>query len=531
MARKNNICTSLVSDAQSAHLSCLDEEQFRIRQSNLERKRQAAEIRDSRIEDRPLAPLLYPSLGGGMFFNRGINPLSGLAVRELHEEIRTQRGYYYAWVKQENGKRKRKKRKTKPLKQLTLNFRRDYAMAFMACEGTPFQNLLLKELEDVILPEIIEYFEAQTNLEVISIHIHSEEGNLHLHLAFSKVSVENELLWLKREVGRHDLRLLNFSHTGTLRLVRGGFLDESVGEKARIDLADRMQGSGEEPIDWVLSKYLDDYCEDIFNREGLQPIYQQARDEYAEGLELRMAQKPKALKQELERMQSRVSEVEEQALQHASELERELETLRAQNAALKAENTRLKEQKPVVVAMPVAQPKSAKPFHQRIQCALPIELRGFEYENDCALTVAANALGDARGSNCLRTLSADPSIELTPSERRMIAWYGSLRSAPQLRVETTLDHSAKSFQELVAPFLPEDLQAQTLDGVVDLVFAAHSLGEDIGLNLLQKLADNPRVHLSPAERREIRSNLERLRSLPDEISKETTRSHDSPQLE
>lgn len=117
MPRRSNIRTTVDSDAKSGHLNCLDIDQHHTRESNLQRKAREDTIFENSADVRPVSKFKFPSLGGGLNFNRGLNLISGPEMTELHQRLREERNFYWGREKTKIGWRK-KKRFKKPLQQL-----------------------------------------------------------------------------------------------------------------------------------------------------------------------------------------------------------------------------------------------------------------------------------------------------------------------------------------------------------------------------------------------------------------------------
>ncbi|MEE4212922.1 MAG: hypothetical protein V2I43_27055 [Parvularcula sp.] len=74
------------------------------------------------------------------------------------------------------------------------------------------------------MKDVCDLFVHETGYDVLAMQLHAGEGNLHFHISYSEVSLENELLHPKRNVGKKGLRLAGPAAIGSMR--QGEFLPE-----------------------------------------------------------------------------------------------------------------------------------------------------------------------------------------------------------------------------------------------------------------------------------------------------------------
>jgi hypothetical protein len=250
-----------------------------------------------RIDYSAFDDLKYPSLGGGLMYGPDGRELSSAEHKRLLIETAEALARYLSEGTRSNGRARRRYRKTTALHSLAVLMRADQAAGLAAIEQHPEMRHLVKPFLWQVYKVVAAEFSAATGLEVIAGQVHPEEGVLHLHLTYSSVSAEHELLWKRGHRGRHGLRLLGPSHGGTLRLIAAGFLPASEGSLAIHDFNDRVRElGGEQPIDWQLSLVVEGLVERFVESHGLGSIFADAAERYRAGLAVRRAERPAALK-------------------------------------------------------------------------------------------------------------------------------------------------------------------------------------------------------------------------------------------
>ncbi|QYY37324.1 hypothetical protein [Ruficoccus sp. ZRK36] len=258
----------------------------------------------------PNTRLKYPSLKGGMRLDRDGMMLSKEQYKLLMKRISEDRGWYYSVVVDKYGRNRTRKRKTTPLRQIAISFRPDFALAFNELEHSknpPVGNFL----KNVLMPALVQEFVITTGLQIVASAVHPEEGMLHVHLIYSCVSEEHQLLWAKDGRGRRGVRLLGPSGTGVLRLEEGGLMDAKIAEQSRLNLRDRLASTqGEEPLDLRLSYTVDALCSMFFERRGLTSLLAKSRDQYRSYLVQKIKQRPESMKKEIRSLRDNLSEME-----------------------------------------------------------------------------------------------------------------------------------------------------------------------------------------------------------------------------
>lgn len=259
------------------------------------RKRKAA-LKEWRTDARPNETLLYPSLGGGLLFNAVGRELLPSEHKTLLVEAIAQRSYYFRDEIRADGRLRRRKRKTAGVHNLAITLRPDFAMLLAALDRNPNTRHLVRPFLLQLARELAREFAALTGLEVLTVEVHPEEGNLHLHLSYATVSANNRLLWSERSVGRKGVRCLGPWHIGSLRLARAGYVPSDDAALAEADLRRVFRRNGETPIDWQISQSADGHCEAFVERHGLRAVFSEVADRYGRQVRARRAQRPDQLR-------------------------------------------------------------------------------------------------------------------------------------------------------------------------------------------------------------------------------------------
>jgi hypothetical protein len=251
----------------------------------------------ARIDYGLFDQLKFPSLGGGLMFDADGRELSSDEHKQLLFATAEARAYYLSEGARKNGRTRRRQRRTTPLHSLGVLLRADQAAGLAAVERHSELRHLVKPFLRQVFKVVAAEFSAATGLDVIAGQVHPEESVLHLHLTYSSVSADHELLWQRGHRGRHGLRLLGPSHGGTLRLVAAGFLPACEGSLALHDFKSRCRElGGEMPVDWRLSLVVEGLVERFVETYALHGIFADAAEHYRAGLNARRAERPAALK-------------------------------------------------------------------------------------------------------------------------------------------------------------------------------------------------------------------------------------------
>jgi len=327
-------------------------------QAAIKAARQRAQAEKAeRIDYSLFEQLKFPSLGGGLLFDSAGHELSSAQHKQLLLETSEDRSYYISESTRKDGRSRSRNRTTTPLHALAILMRADQAAGLAALEKHPELRHLIKPFLWQAFKVVAAEFTAATGLEVLAGQVHPEEGMLHLHLTYSSVSADHQLLWKRGHRGRHGLRLLGPSHGGTLRLVAAGFIPASEGSLALHDLNDRVRElGGEQPIDWRLSLVVEGLVERFIESHGLQAIFSAEAERYRAGLAARRAERPEQLK----------------AAKMKAESERD--QLRAEVAQLKAQLAQTNKHAPAF--LPVISPATALPPLPSISLQRDVRDRG-----------------------------------------------------------------------------------------------------------------------------------------------------------
>lgn len=283
-------------------------------------------------EDSPPEALKYPSLTNGVMLGADGKEISGTEHTALLTRLKSERGRYVVTQRRTDGREYQRSRKIDGLRQLAITFRPEHALALARIDqaGLPVRATVLD-----FACKLGQEFQRITGYEWVAAQIHPEEGNLHVHLAYATVNKKGELLHPTKGIGRKGLRLAGPSVIGTLRLVDAGIWPQEDAALARAWLADRKV-AGSDPVDYVLSGYLDGLAEKTLLGLGqIRPdaaaIVKKARLDYETDAKTRREGRPDVIANQLAALRVR-----------NHELEQEKKELLERNASLSASNSQLK---------------------------------------------------------------------------------------------------------------------------------------------------------------------------------------------
>jgi hypothetical protein len=256
--------------------------------------------------------LLFPALHGRTLYDKSGTPLSEEAHAKTLNDALENRAYYWSVeTSKKTGKTKRRKvAVSNPVQVLAVTVRPDFAIGFARIDARLQERDKASFARTIarLLQSVGQEFDRMSTYERLASEVHTEEGNLHFHLPYTVVSADGHLLHAKQEGrGRRGERHLGPSHVGTIRLADAGFLAENEASLARHDLADRMENSGNLPIDLHLSRFLDSTITAWLATmpQAIRDIFDGARRDYQQDLDERRADRPSALR-------SRVADLEAQ---------------------------------------------------------------------------------------------------------------------------------------------------------------------------------------------------------------------------
>ena len=265
----------------------------------------------------------FPSLGKGLMFDGRGELIDSERHVALLSRLNQERGFYRANETRKNGTSYERKLTTVGIHQLAVTYYPVHSttLARLDKSGIPVRDIVVGHTQ-----KLGHEFARLTGYEVVAMQIHPNEGILHPHLCYASVDKENKLLHSLNGRGRRGLRFLGPACIGTLRLVENGVWPEDDAEMARRFLSGSIR-NGQEPIDWIMSRYLDGLAEkslmDLSQQcAGVAEIWNATTREYKMGALARREERPDLMAERIGALTS------------------ENEALRAEIAALKmpAEN-------------------------------------------------------------------------------------------------------------------------------------------------------------------------------------------------
>ena len=258
-ARRNRVkgrTTARVASVNSIiHLDSTSE--LHAEHQKLSKRIHARANQEVLVNIEPQETLKFPSLGKGVMLDGKGSEINGDAHLELLNRLTNQRGYYHAQETRKNGTTYQRKLKTTGIHQLAVTYYPVYSMAFsrLENEGIPMRDLVLDHTR-----KLGAEFNRLSGYEVVAMQVHPNEGILHPHLCYATVDEQHKLLHPLTGPGRRGLRFLGPASIGTLRLVENNLWPESDAVLVRKFLAGSVR-RGQEPLDWILSRYLDGLAE------------------------------------------------------------------------------------------------------------------------------------------------------------------------------------------------------------------------------------------------------------------------------
>lgn len=234
------------------------------------------------VSVEPAAPPKFPSLQKGLMLDGHGTVIDSTAHLQLLTQLNHDRSYYVTTETRKNGTTYQRKLVTTGIHQLAVTYYPVHSMVFARLDqkGIPVRDLVVEHTRKLGLE-----FARLTGYEVVAMQIHPNEGILHPHLCYATVNDDHRLLHPLSGRGRRGLRFLGPSSIGTLRLVENGVWPEEDAELAKSFLAGSVR-RGQEPVDWVLSRYLDGLAEKSLldlarSHSSVTQIWQNVASEYS----------------------------------------------------------------------------------------------------------------------------------------------------------------------------------------------------------------------------------------------------------
>jgi len=286
-------------------------------------------------------PLKYACLEGGFCCAPDGRIISGEEHQKTLDAILEKRSWYLGETLS-HGKYGTRKRETEPLHNIAVLFRPHHSMGLAALDKVPKNRPILKRLMVSFVRRLAQEFAAKTNLEVVSLEIHPEENELHIHISYASVSAEHHLLWPRGHVGRHGLRLLGPTLISTLWQIKHGLRTEKETKLAEKIFAERCRQADGEPIDWHLTDYLEKLMEFTIEHNGLRSVFERALERYLADVPMRIAEradKAQLIKDNAE-AKKRAARAEEQnalGIREAEAAKKKSMEAEAKNASLQAQ--------------------------------------------------------------------------------------------------------------------------------------------------------------------------------------------------
>ena len=250
-------------------------------------------------------PAKFPSLGKGLMFDGNGALIDSESHVALLTRLNRERGFYRATETRKNGTSYERKLPTVGIHQLAVTYYPVHSttLARLDKSGIPVRDIVIGHTQ-----KLGHEFARLTGYEVVAMQIHPNEGILHPHMCYATVDKENKLLHSLNGRGRRGLRFLGPACIGTLRLVENGVWPEDDAEMARRFLAGSVR-KGQEPIDWVLSRYLDGLAEkslmDLSKQfTGVADIWNATARDYKIGAIARREERPDLMAKRIEALAS-----------------------------------------------------------------------------------------------------------------------------------------------------------------------------------------------------------------------------------
>jgi hypothetical protein len=271
----------------------------------LSKRIHAQASREVTVSVEPPTILNFPSIGKGIMLDqKGVEIGSEKHLKRL-DQLRQDRSFYIAKETRKNGATYERKLRTTGVHQLAVPYFPVYSMTFARLDnqGIPVRDAVLDHTR-----KLGTEFERLTGYEVLASQIHPNEGVLHPHICYATVDHEHRLLHSITGRGRRGLRFLGPALIGTLRLVENGIWPESDSEMATTFLKGSIR-RGQEPVDWVLSRYLDGLAEKTLlnlsrTHEIVKQIWGEVVHEYSAYAIKRRSERPDLMANRLSELES-----------------------------------------------------------------------------------------------------------------------------------------------------------------------------------------------------------------------------------
>lgn len=243
----------------------------------------------------------FPSLGKGLLFDGNGELIDSDSHVARLTGLNRERGFYRATETRKNGTSYERKLPTVGIHQLAVTYYPVHSttLARLDKSGIPVRDIVIGHTQ-----KLGHEFARLTGYEVVAMQLHPNEGILHPHLCYATVDKENKLLHSLNGRGRRGLRFLGPACIGTLRLVENGVWPEDDAEMAHRFLSGSIR-NGQEPIDWVMSRYLDGLAEKSLmdlsqQRAGVAEIWKATAQEYKIGALARREERPDLMTKRIE---------------------------------------------------------------------------------------------------------------------------------------------------------------------------------------------------------------------------------------
>jgi hypothetical protein len=228
---------------------------------------------------------ILPQLGGGMYFVRDrsthkLVPKDGEHFIEEMDSYLADKSWYYRIINDKKCKAGWRWKKTKGggIQGCVVTAAPWWSAALYNAAQNG-EEAKVKELSVELAHTCANVFAEQTNRMVLSVQVHYDTANLHLHIFSTRVGDDNKFI----KGTNKRLGILGPWATGNIRLGEGGFIPlDSANYKRAKFLMDREQAAfGEPPLDIALARAFDLGCWAMF---GTSPNLAKAMQIYRKGL-------------------------------------------------------------------------------------------------------------------------------------------------------------------------------------------------------------------------------------------------------